>query len=79
MGWLLERLQTKERLIRQDAPWGMVHQVCLNVNVLEVKVVINKKVKGQRVLLRNFWLNIMSKLRQRMLIKLALLSHLEHL
>ena len=38
-----------------------------------------QKVKNQRLLLSNFLLNIMRKLRQRMLIKLALLSHLEHL
>jgi hypothetical protein len=38
-----------------------------------------QRVKGRRLLLSNSWQNIMSKLRQRMLIKLALLSHLEHL
>jgi hypothetical protein len=47
MGWLLGRLQTKERLIRPDAPWGMMHQTCLNVNILEVKVMINKRVKAE--------------------------------
>jgi hypothetical protein len=47
MWWLLGRLRAKERLIRPDAPWGMVHQVCQNVNDLEVKVMINKRVKGK--------------------------------
>jgi hypothetical protein len=79
MGRLLGRLRAEERLIRPEASGGMVHQVCLNVNVLEMKVVVNKRVKGRRLLLSNFWLNITSKSRQRMLIKLAMLSHLEHL
>jgi hypothetical protein len=64
-GWLLGRLWIEESLIRPLAPRGMVHQVCPNVNVLEVKVVINKRVKSQRLLLSNFWLNITSKSRQR--------------
>jgi hypothetical protein len=33
---------------------GMVNQVCLNLKALEVKVVINKRVKGRRLLLSNF-------------------------
>jgi hypothetical protein len=42
----------------------MVNQVCPNVKVLEVKIVIHKRVKGQMLLLSNFWLNIISKSRQ---------------
>jgi hypothetical protein len=38
-----------------------------------------QKVKNQRLLLSNFLLNITSKSRQRMLIKLATLSHLGHI
>jgi hypothetical protein len=49
------------------------------LKVLEVKAVINKRVKGQRLLLSNFWLNITSKSEQRVLIKQTMLSHLEHL
>jgi hypothetical protein len=77
MEWLLRRLRTKERLIRPEALRGMVIQVCLNFKVLEVKVVINKRIKGQWLVLSNFWLNIISKSRQRVLIKLAMLSHLK--
>jgi hypothetical protein len=78
-GVVTRKALDKRKANKTGCAMGMVHQVCPNINVLEVKVVINKRVKGQRLLLSNFWLNIMSKLRQRMLIKLTLLSHLEHL
>jgi hypothetical protein len=77
--WLLERLHAEERLIRPKASGGMVNQVCPNFKALEVKVVINKKAKGQRLLLSNFWLNITSRSKQRVVIKLVMLSHLDHL
>jgi hypothetical protein len=72
------RLQTEERLLRPEASRAMVNQVCTNLKVLEVKVMINKRVKGRRLLLSNFWLNITSKSKQRVLIKLAMLSHQDH-
>jgi hypothetical protein len=53
-GRLLGRIRTEERLIRPKAPGDMVNQLCPNVNVLEVKVMVNKREKGQRLLLRNF-------------------------
>jgi hypothetical protein len=33
---------------------GMVNQIYPNLKVLEVKVVINKRIKGRRLLLSNF-------------------------
>jgi hypothetical protein len=53
-GVVTQKARTEERLTRSEAPRGMVNQVCLNLKLLEVKVVINKRVKGQRLLLSNF-------------------------
>jgi hypothetical protein len=51
--WLLGRFWTK-KANKTGGANEHGEPICPNVNVLEVKVVINKRVKGRRLLLINF-------------------------